>query len=219
MTAQGQSSGALVVTVSASYGAGGSVVGPGLAERLGIPFFDRLLHGPETHNAEHILERLSEEERRQRAPSTVASNLGHMSALFGFSTQAAADLDPRPRIRQEVEASIGRIARGPEGAVILGRSAAVVLGKNQTAFHVRLDGALDRRIVQGMLIEGIAEDVARAHQADADRAWTTFTKRVFGRDPTDATLYHLVLDSTVVPLPACVSLIADAATAAWAHGA
>src|SRR5262249_23724023 len=140
MTALEESSGALVVTISASYGAGGSVVGPALAERLGVPFYDRLLHGPETHTAEHILERLSEEERREKAPSMVASNLGHMSALFGFSTQAAADLDPRPRIRQEVEANVTRIALGPGGGVILGRSAAVVLSGKGLAFHVRLDG-------------------------------------------------------------------------------
>ncbi len=219
MTRQEQSLGALVVTVSASYGAGGSVVGPALAERLGVPFYDRLLHGPETHNAEQILERLSEEERRQRAPATLVSNLGHMSALFGFSTQAVADLDPRARIREEVDANVRRIARGLTGGVILGRSAAVVLGKNATAFHVRLDGPPDRRLAQGMLIEGVSEDVARAHQTDADRAWTTFAKRVFGRDPTDAPLYHLILDSTVVPLPACVTLIADAAAASWKQGA
>jgi cytidylate kinase len=212
MTSRGESSGALV-TVSASYGAGGSVVAPAVAERLDVPFYDRLLHGPETHNAEHILERLSEEERRQRAPSTVASNLGHMSALFGFSTQAAADLDPRPRIRQEVEANVVGIARGQRGGVILGRSAAVVLRPLGVAFHVRLDGPLDRRLAQGMRIEGITEDVARAHQADADRAWATFTKRVFGRDPADPQLYHLILDTTVLPLPACASVIADAATA------
>jgi cytidylate kinase len=213
MTAPKESSGALVITVSASYGAGGSVVGPALAKRLEIPFYDRLLHGPETHTTEQILERLSEEESRQRAPSTVASNLGHMSALFGFSTQAAADLDPRPRIRQEVEANVTRIALGREGGVILGRSAAVVLGGKGLAFHVRLDGPPDRRLAQGMRIEDVPEDVARLHQADSDRAWTTFTKRVFGRDPADPRLYHLLLDSTVIPLPACVSLIADAAIA------
>jgi len=219
MTGPAESSlGAIVVTVSASYGAGGSVVAPKLAERLGVPFYDRLLHGPETHNAEHILERLSEDERRQQAPSPVVSNLGHMSTLFGFSTQAAADLDPRPRLREEVAANLSRIIRRPDGGVVLGRSAAVVLGKGGTAFHVRLDGPADRRLAQGMLIEGVAEDVARAHQVDADRAWTTFTKRVFSRDPTDASLYHLLLDSTVVPLPACVSLIADAATATWKRG-
>ena len=213
MTAPKESSGALVITISATYGAGGSVVGPALAERLEIPFYDRLLHGPETHTTEQILERLSEEESRQRAPSTVASNLGHMSALFGFSTQAAADLDPRPRIRQEVEANVTRIALGPDGGVILGRSAAVVLGGKGLAFHVRLDGPADRRLAQGMRIEDVPEDVARLHQTDSDRAWTTFTKRVFGRDPADPRLYHLLLDSTVIPLLACVSLIADAATA------
>ncbi len=219
MTVREESSGALVVTISASYGAGGSVVGPALAERLDVPFYDRLLHGPETHNAEHILERLSEEERRQRAPSTVASNLGHMSALFGFSTQAAADLDPRPRIRQEVEANVMRIALGPRGGVILGRSAAVVLGGKGLAFHVRLDGPAERRLAQGVRIESVSEDVARLHQADADRAWTTFTKRVFGRDPADPQLYHLIVDSTVLPLPACAALIADAATAWWSQRA
>ena len=83
------------------------------------------------------------------------------------------------------------------------------------AFHVRLDGPADRRLAQGMRIEDVPEDVARIHQADSDRAWTTFTKRVFGRDPADPHLYHLLLDSTVIPLPACVSLIADAATATW----
>src|SRR5207247_9729693 len=32
-----------VVTLSASYGAGGSQVGPRLAERLGVPFLDRVV--------------------------------------------------------------------------------------------------------------------------------------------------------------------------------
>ena len=33
-----------LVTVSASYGAGGSQVGPELAKRLDVPFVDRLIH-------------------------------------------------------------------------------------------------------------------------------------------------------------------------------
>ena len=34
----------VVVTISATYGAGGSVIAPRLAERLRMQFFDRLLH-------------------------------------------------------------------------------------------------------------------------------------------------------------------------------
>ena len=33
----------MVVTISASYGAGGAYVGPQLAERLGVPFVDRAI--------------------------------------------------------------------------------------------------------------------------------------------------------------------------------
>ena len=51
------------------------------------------------------------------------------------------------------------------------------------------------------------------------RAVRIILGRIATGDPADAVLYHLILDSTVVPLPACVALIADAATAAaGAHG-
>ena len=32
-----------VVTISGSFGAGGSVIGPAVADRLGIPFVDRVI--------------------------------------------------------------------------------------------------------------------------------------------------------------------------------
>jgi len=41
----------VVVTVSASYGAGGSVIAPRLAERLGVPFLDRLLSADVSESA------------------------------------------------------------------------------------------------------------------------------------------------------------------------
>jgi cytidylate kinase len=203
-----------VLTVSATYGAGGSVLAPALAARLDLPFFDRLLHGPDTRTVARVLERLSDEEREQVPPSRVATNLGHMSSGLGLPVPDPDDLNPRARIRREVEANIGRIA-GTTGGVILGRSAAVVLGKGGCAFHVRLDGPLDRRCAQGASLEGVDETLAHQHQKETDRAWRQFTEEIFGRDPADPTLYHLVIDSTVVPLGNCVALIADAAVAAW----
>ncbi|MDQ1397927.1 MAG: hypothetical protein QOG64_3186, partial [Acidimicrobiaceae bacterium] len=32
-----------VVTISAPYGAGGSIIGPAVAKRLGVPFIDRAI--------------------------------------------------------------------------------------------------------------------------------------------------------------------------------
>lgn len=216
MTLRNEPSVPRVVTVSASYGAAGSVIAPGLAERLGLPFFDRLLQDPATHRAEDIIERLSVEEQRQAPPGRVVSNLGHMSAALGVPVPAAADLNTRDQMQRTVEASIKRIASGA-GGVILGRGAVVVLAQHPCAFHVRLDGPVERRTAQGMAIEGVTEEVAHERQATADKAWTKFGQRVFHRDFSDSRLYHVVLDSTVVALPDCISLLATAATAFWAR--
>jgi hypothetical protein len=181
---------------------------------LQLPFFDRLLHGPDTRRAEAIMERLSDEERRHAPPGRLAATLAHLSAGLGIPVPDERDLNPREVLRRSLTASISNIVASG-GGVILGRGGAVVLAGQPFAFHVRLDGPPERRLRQGMEIEGADEQAARAHQADADRAWSQFVQRVLDRDPTDRRLYHLVLDSTVVPLDTCAEVIAAAATAYW----
>jgi Cytidylate kinase-like family len=203
-----------VLTISATYGAGGSLVAPAAAARLQLPFFDRLLHGPDTRRAEAIMERLSDEERRHAPPGRLAATLAHLSAGLGIPVPDERDLNPREVLRRSVTASISNIVASG-GGVILGRGGAVVLAGQPFAFHVRLDGPPERRLRQGMEIEGADEQAARAHQADADRAWSQFVQRVLDRDPADGRLYHLVLDSTVVPLDTCAEVVAAAAAAYW----
>lgn len=203
-----------MLTISATYGAGGSLVAPAAAARLQLPFFDRLLHGPDTRRAEAIMERLSDEERRHAPPGRLAATLAHLSAGLGIPVPDERDLNPREVLRRSVTASISNIVASG-GGVILGRGGAVVLAGQPFAFHVRLDGPPERRLRQGMEIEGADEQSARAHQADADRAWSQFVQRVLDRDPADGRLYHLVLDSTVVPLETCADVVAAAAAAYW----
>ena len=203
-----------MLTISATYGAGGSLVAPAAAARLQLPFFDRLLHGPDTRRAEAIMERLSDEERRHAPPGRLAATLAHLSAGLGIPVPDERDLNPREVLRRSVTASISNIVASG-GGVILGRGGAVVLAGHPSAFHVRLDGPPERRLRQGMAIEGADEQAARAHQADADRAWSQFVQRVLDRDPADGRLYHLVLDSTVVPLDTCAEVVAAAAAAYW----
>jgi cytidylate kinase len=199
------------LTISATYGAAGSVIGPALAERLGLPFFDRLLRDPAT-SASLLLERLSEEERVEAPPGPVAS-LAHVSSGMGFPIPASDDLNPREALRARIEASVVRIAQS--GGVILGRGGVVVLTDVPGAFHVRLDGPVERRIEEGMRIEGVSEAVAREHQTAADREWSKFGQRVFKRDFRDVRLYHVVLDTTAFGVPASVDLLAAAARARW----
>ena len=206
-----------VVTVSATYGAGGSVVAPQLADRLQLPFYDRLTHGPETRSPEKIQERLTEEERSESPPGRLVASLSHLSGALGIPVPGPGDLDPNSELRRKVAESVWRIAE-TGGGVILGRGAAAVLGPHPGVFHARLDGPVERRVEQGARLEGVNREMAAAHQHDTDKAWTRFVQRLFERDPADPRLYHLQVDSTAITLADAVEVIAMTATAFWERG-
>jgi Cytidylate kinase-like family len=69
-----------------------------------------------------------------------------------------------------------------------------------------------------MRLEGVSEDEASAHQQDTDKAWSKFVQRLFDRDPSDPRLYHLIVDSTAVPLADVIDMVHAAASAFWERG-
>jgi cytidylate kinase len=205
-----------LVTVSASYGAGGSVVGPALAERLGVPFLDRAttstgaVTGPEP-----CFERLAPDEARLMPANRMLASL--TEAMPAGPTQSPPSFrHHNESLRSHCEEDIRRVAAAGAG-VILGRGAAVALGRDR-GFHVRLDGPPGRRVAQGAAIEAVSTDEARRHMDAADRARTAYVRRLYRADPADARFYHLVIDSTAIPLRAVTEIIlqALAATAATA---
>src|SRR6516225_6284522 len=204
-----------LITVSAAYGAGGSVVAPALADRLGLPFLERVTTS-EGHIAEPgpCDEQLSAEEVKA---TPVHRLLAHFTqAMPAGPTQSPPSTHHQDEhLRGHGEAGIHRLLADGGGGVILGRAAAVVLGKDR-GFHVRLDGPADRRVVQGAAIEGISEEKAKERLCAADKARTAYVRRLYRCDPGDASQYHLVIDSTAVPIDTVIELIVAAARA---HGA
>ncbi|MHB1533314.1 MAG: cytidylate kinase-like family protein, partial [Acidimicrobiales bacterium] len=213
-----------LVTVSAAYGAGGSIIARRLAERLGLPFVDRAI------SAE-----LSQDAAASAAPSSsgVLSQEGltdaeeaatpgnRILAYFARAASVGAMLAPDPIIdtddvlRERSEAELAGLARGASG-LLLGRAGAVVLAKRPRAFHIRLDGPVERRIRLAAGIEHLDLDRARRRQEETDRARALFVKRLYRADPADPRWYHVVLDSTVFALERSVALLAEAATAYFA---
>jgi Cytidylate kinase-like family len=200
-----------LITVSAAYGAGGSVIAPALAGRLGLPFLQRV-----TTSEGHVAkpgpcdEQLSAEEIKA---TPVHRLLAHFTqAMPAGPTQSPPSTHHQDEyLRGHGEAGIQRLLVG-DGGVILGRAAAVVLGKDR-GFHVRLDGPVERRVVQGAAIEGISEEQARERLSAADKARTAYVRRLYRCDPADASLYHLVIDSTAMPLDTVIELILTAVRA------
>jgi cytidylate kinase len=199
-----------LITLSASYGAGGSLIGPAVAERLGVPFVDRAIPlgvaesldvPPEDADAHDMAVGSTWIERVLR--SFVAADPGVPAPLVAedFSSD---------EFRRATEEFITRQAATGRG-VILGRAGAVVLRDDPRVLRVRLDGPAERRIRRAMERGGLDEATAKRAQTKADRTQVAYVKHFYSLDLHDPRLYHLVIDSTAVPIEACVDLIAAAA--------
>jgi cytidylate kinase len=195
-----------VVTISASYGAGGSWIGPQVAERLGWRFIDRAI-------PVQVAERLDVPVEHAHAHDEAAAPrftrlLARLPNTSGVVVpEATTDAFCRETERLLIDAA------DAGDVVVLGRAGALVLRDRPDALHVRLDGPEEARVFQGMRVEEIDEDEARRRQRSSDRARIDYVKHFYRADPRDARHYHLVLDSTAVALATCVELIVAAAQA------
>jgi cytidylate kinase len=199
---------ARLVTVSASYGAGGSVVAPALAKRLGVPFLQRATNNTGgASGPEPCFERLEPDEARLTPAHRLLASLTGAVPVGPTQSPPPASMQDAS-LRGYCEEGIQRLVADGSG-VILGRGAAVVLGKER-GFHVRLDGPPDLRLLQGAAIEGVDKQQARRHMDAADRARDNYVRRLYRAEPSDAKHYHLVIDSTALPLEAVTEVILQA---------
>ena len=198
-----------IVTVSAAYGAGGALVGPKLAERLGVPFLDRALP---TEVAERLAIPLDEAVARDESIGGVLSRMAMRLAPIGlaFGAETAPDAVDEEAYRRTTEDLIREHAASGD-LVVLGRAAALVLHDDPRSLHVRLDGPRDRRIEQAVRL-GDGERAAVEKRLDeTDRAREAYVRHFYHADPRDPHLYHLTIDATAIPLEAVVEMIERAA--------
>jgi cytidylate kinase len=200
----------VVITISASYGAGGSEVGPMLAERLGVAFVDRAIP---TAVSDRLSVSLDEVLAREEPPHGALSRLIALLAPATMATYAGL-ASPELTNDETFRAATERVLRdyASTGAIILGRGAAVVLREVAHVTHVRLDGPRERRILQAMRLQALDRAEAERQMRNADLSREAYVRHWYHADPRDPSLYHLVIDSTSVTLEACAELIALAST-------
>ncbi|MEA2384073.1 MAG: hypothetical protein QOH72_4044 [Solirubrobacteraceae bacterium] len=199
-----------VVTVSATYGTGGSRIARALADELGLPFVDRAIPGAVA--AELCLELPDAEAHDDAGPRGLERIMRSLAAVGPVSgVDFRTDFGDRT-FCDATEAVICRHAE-QSGGVILGRAGAVVLQHRPRALHVRLDGPVARRVAQAMRVEGIDHATAERRRRDNDTARAAYVRSFYGADAADPALYHLVLDATALDATASVDIIARAARA------
>lgn len=199
------------VTVSAGYGAGGSQVARGLAERLGYQLLDRAIS---SQVAQQLNVTVEEAEAGGQRRGFVERFFGPLAAMSGAvvssdedaAIDAALIADNDQVFRQSAE----RIMRDalPEGAVILGRAGAAALHGVPGVLTVRLYGPSERRIAHAARVEGVDTETAAARLPQVDKARAHYVRRLYGCDVDDPALFDLQIDSTLILTDTCVEIIA-----------
>jgi cytidylate kinase len=202
------------VTISASYGSGGSLIAPRVAERLGLQFLDRAISAAV---ATSLQVSFPEAEGGELSRSFADRFLGLLAPLAGGALGAGTDAAPPNAVPPPDDASLFRrqaeaIIRTAmvDGAVILGRAGAAALRAESDVLRVRLFGPPDACLAQAARLEHIDVDTARRHQRAVDGARAKYVRRLYGVDIDDPAPFILQIDSTVLGADATVEVIVTA---------
>jgi Cytidylate kinase-like family len=195
------------ITISDQTGSGAHDIASRLAALLqagepkGTPpwtVFDRQLVEKvlEEHHLPKRLAKLMPEDRRSYLADVVEELLGLRPPSWVLV----------PKIVQSV------LHLAEAGHVILvGRGASFITGRMPNVFHTRLIASLPKRVERVQKLENLSPKEAAKFIARSDRGRGRYVKAYFHSRVDNDLLYHMVLNTDLIPLPEAAELIADGA--------
>jgi MFS family permease len=203
----------VVVALSGAYGAGGGVIGPEVARRLGLPFVDRVI--PATV-AEALASPSADvsgyDDKASYGIAHLLADMAQASPQYGVQgTWPDGELRAGDTFRLTTEALLWQVS-ATTGGVILGRASALVLAAHPAVLRVRLGGPVQARVLQACRLESLNEATARRRLEHADHARHAYVRQCYGADIADPRRFDLVLDTTKVGLRAAADIIVTAVT-------
>jgi cytidylate kinase len=199
-----------IVTLAARAGAGGNIVGPMVAERLGVSFLDRFITQGVAERAgvpEEVV--AANEEQPRGGLSRLMASFSMLPPPDGPPVEGLANDESHLRI--EVEEFISEAS--VNGGVILGRGANFVLRSRPEVLSVWLGGPRETRVLELMRAENLDRRTAERTVDSHDEARLGYVRRNYGSEREDPADYHLMIDSTALDLDTVVDIIVAASMA------
>lgn len=199
------------ITLSRSFGSGGTEVGLRVARQLGWRFCDRRILRQAAQNLGLPVERLRCQEER---PCGFFEQLLRLTA---FATPEVPFVPPfeRPVYSRElfqVEGSVMRRLADAEPSVLIGRGGFMALKDRPATLHVRIHADRDHR-VRFLLEHGKAADENAALRLlhDADQAREGFFTLIGCPDWHATGAFDLVLDAGTLGMETCAQRVVEEA--------
>ncbi len=195
-----------IITISREFGSGGREIGFHLAEKLGIPFYDKELismAAEDSDIAEDVFHAHEEMIAVQQREEHSYVSLHNFSTLYEVPVSDQIFL-AQSQIIKKLE------KEGP--CVIIGRCSDIIV---EDGFHIFISSSMKRRMERIIKLE---EDVDRkqleTRVRNIDKKRKDYYQYYSGNEWGNPKNYHLCLNSGRLGIRNCVDIIADSLTKA-----
>lgn len=192
-----------IITISRQFGSGGRTIGHKLAERLGIPFYDKELVeqiAVESGFAPQFIEEHGEHAPNRSRFSYIFGNQGMPGVMNGLSTA-----DFLWSIQCSVILQLAE--KGP--CVIVGRNADYILKDYPNCIHAFIHADNEFRANRIVRLYGESEKSPETRLQEKDKRRQINYQHYTGRTWGAAENYDISLNSALLGIDKCVDILAD----------
>ena len=197
-----------VITISRQFGAGGWSLAKKLCDRFGFELITEEVIDNLARKAKVSPDwlRAVEKEAGSKLLSAISSVVS--TGLFYRSPSPEAEGYEQRRYIDFLTRVMGAMA-DKGGYVLVGRGAQFVLKGHPRAFHVMLAGEYEDRVQFLMKTYSLSRSEAEESIKEKERQRASVASKIFETDVNDPKLYHVVLNTSLVPFEWAVEAVTD----------
>ena len=194
-----------IITISREFGSGGRSIAKEVAERLGIPYYDKEL-------VKQVAEETGFHEKFIENEGEYATSTSRLA--FALSSQQSQTHKGGMSINDYLWVMQRKVIldiadKGP--CVIVGRCADYILKDRDDVLNVFIHSDIDSRAERIVRLYGESEKSPEKRLEEKDKKRAVYYKHYTGEDWGKSKNYHLSLDSAAIGIDKCVELIVDLA--------
>ena len=192
-----------IITISREFGSGGRSIAKAVAEALDIPYYDKEL-------IKQVSEKSGFSQEYVRNAGEYAPGKSALAYLptLGVPIDAVEGMSASDFLwRMQRQVILDLAEKG--SCVIVGRCADFILKDNPDALHIFIHASMAFRAERIVRLYGESEKKPEERLTDKDKKRSVHYKHYTGREWGKCQNYHLSLDSGVVGIEQCVSLITE----------
>ncbi|MBQ8281819.1 MAG: cytidylate kinase-like family protein [Lachnospiraceae bacterium] len=196
--------GKVIITIGRSFGSRGAEIGRKIAEKLGIPFYDKEILEEQVKNSGFTSEYLSsfDEKRSSSLLYSIFMNPESIMLQSGYGSTQPMDL----AVQKVQFQTIHEIAE-KGSCVIVGRRADQILKNDYNVLSVFINAADEDRINHVCERDGLTRKEAESKIKRMDRSRRSYYNYYGDSEWGEASNYDICLNSSVFGVEACADLI------------